>query len=243
MLRRSSSRLLRCLSSLTPLAALLLSSCGTTEGGVEGQWIGVLQTGSLPSGSTQVVLDIESANIGEPVMATLVFGEGDGPGTATDAELGWPVGVDPQLEAVPVADGFIYPSTGTRTGTTLRIDVAVTDLWQSWCSLQTAHPVGGGSPEAQCLPNRPWDATPFMCTVEGDEENPVLSVDCLKLTLCRRTKVCDCTTTGGCSPSPTGLTLQLEVTIDEDAEASFGTLRWAGAEDTGNRSARVRFTR
>lgn len=244
MLRlRPRPTLLRYLSNLTPLALLLLSSCGNSEGSAfEGRWVGVLETGSLPSGSTQVALEIESANIGEPVVATLVFGEGAPPSQPTDPELGWPAGVDPQLSAVPVADGYLYRSLdGTRTGDTLRIDIAITELWENWCALQTAHPIGGGSPEAQCLPNRPWDATPFMCTVEGDAENPELSVDCLKLALCRRTRVCACTNTGGCMPSPTGLTLQVEVTI-EDGEA-FGTLRWANEDEPGSQTARILLTR
>ena len=230
------------LSNLTPLVAMLLvSSCGTTESGFEGQWVGVLETGSLPSGSNQIVLEIESANIGEPVVATLVFGEGSPPGEPTDPELGWPAGVDPQLTAVPVADGYFYPSVdGRRTGDTLRINIAITALWESWCALQTAHPVGGGSPEAQCLPNRPWDATPFMCTVEGDEDNPEMSVDCLKLSLCRRTLVCDCTTTGGCVPSPTNLTMEVEVEIED--EEAFGTLRWT-SEEAGTQTARIRLAR
>jgi hypothetical protein len=234
--------MLRYLSNLAPLALLLLSSCGTTESTFEGRWVGVLQTGSLPSGSSQVVLEIMAANIGEPVVATLVFGEGPPPGEPTDPELGWPAGVDPQLEAVPVADGYFYRSLdGTRTGDTLRIDIAITELWESWCALQTPHPVGGGSPEAQCLPNRPWDATPFMCSVEGDAENPELSVDCLKLSLCRRTRVCSCTNMGGCVPSPTGLTLEVEVTIE--GEEAFGTLRWSSEDEPGTRTARILLAR
>lgn len=239
-MRREMPHTLRFLH-LSALGLLFLSSCGSpTESTFEGQWVGALQTGTLPSGSAQLVLEIESANIGEPVVATLTFGEGAPPTAPTDPELGWPAGVDPQLEAVPVADGYIYPSeTGTRTGNTLRIDIAVTELWESWCALQTAYPVGGGSSEAQCLPNRPWDATPFMCTVAGDDENPELSVDCLKLSLCRRTRVCACTTSG-CTASSTGLTMEVEVEIDGDE--AFGTLRWT-SEEEGTRTARILLAR
>lgn len=221
---------------------MLMSGCGTTESTFEGRWVGTLQSGSLPSGSDQVVLEIEAANIGEPVVATLVFGDGSPPSEPTDPEIGWPAGVDPQLDAVPVADGYFYPSLdGTRTGNTLRVDIAITELWSGWCALQTAYPVGGGSPEAQCLPNRPWDATPFMCTIEGDADNPELSVDCLKLSLCRRTQVCTCTTTGGCMPSATGLTLEVEVEID--GNEAFGTLRWTSEDDRGTRTARIQLAR
>lgn len=236
--------MLRSVFKLIPLAVFFsMGGCGDTESAFEGQWVGVLETGSLPSGSNQVVLEIEAADIGEPVVATLVFGEGSPPGEPTDPEVGWPAGVDPQLDAVPVADGYVYRSLdGTRTGDTLRVDMAITELWESWCGLQTAHPVGGGSPEAQCLPNRPWDATPFMCSIEGDAENPEMSVDCLKLALCRRTRVCSCTTTGGCVPSSTGLTLEVEVTIDGDE--AFGTLRWTSEDrDVGTRTARIHLTR
>lgn len=236
--------MLRFVFQLIPLALFLsMFGCGDSESTFEGRWVGTLETGSLPSGANQVVLEIEAADIGEPVVGTLVFGEGPPPSEPSDPEIGWPVGVDPQLDAVPVADGYVYESIdGTRTGDTLRIDIAITELWESWCALQTAHPVGGGSPEAQCLPNRPWDATPFMCTVEGDAENPEMSVDCLKLALCRRTRVCSCTTTGGCVPSSTGLTLEVEVEIDGDE--AFGTLRWTSEDlDLGTRTARIHLTR
>lgn len=221
-----------------------MGGCGDPETtAFEGTWVGEIEGGSLPSGSTQVALDIEAAAIGEPVVATVVFGEGPPPAAPTDPEVGWPAGVDPELEAVPVADGFVYRSVeGTRTGDRLLIDFAVTELWAPWCALQTPHPVGEGSTEAMCLPNRPWDATPFECLIEGDAENPEMPVDCLKLTLCRRTRVCTCTTTDGCAPSTTGLTLQLDITIDGDE--ALGTIRWMSEDpELNTRTARLRLGR
>ncbi len=232
-------------SRLLPLGLIfLMGSCGDPESSTfEGLWVGDLESGTLPSGGAQVALDIEAAEIGEPVVATVVFGDGPPPAEPTDPDVGWPAGVDPQLEAVPVADGFAYRSLdGTRTGDRLQIEVAVTELWESWCALQTPYPVGDGSPEAQCLPNRPWDASPFGCVIQGDADNPEMPVDCLKLTLCRRTRVCSCTTTDGCVSSITGLTLEIDVTIDGDE--AIGTIRWVSEDpELSARTARVRLTR
>ncbi len=236
--------MLRCLS-WAAVALAFMCSCGDPDPGsasFEGLWVGELESGSLPSGSTRVALEIERAEIGEPVVATVVFGDGPPPAEPTDPDVGWPMGVNPQLEAVPVADGYVYRSLdGTRTGDQLQIDVAVTELWQSWCELQTPYPIGGTN-EAQCLPNRPWDATPFECLIEGDAENPEMTVDCLKLTLCRRTRVCTCTTTDGCVPSTTGLTLEVDVTIDGDE--ALGTIRWVNEDpEISTRTARIRLAR
>ncbi|MBO6935653.1 MAG: hypothetical protein JJ863_11785 [Deltaproteobacteria bacterium] len=236
--------MLRCLSWAVAALALT-SSCGDPDPDsttLDGVWVGVLETGSLPSGSNQITVDVESAEIGMPVVATVVFGEGAAPPPPTDPDLGWPMGVDPNLEAVPVADGYVYPShQGTRTGNDLQIDVAVTELWDSWCALQTPYSINDTT-EAQCLPNRPWDATPFECMVEGDAENPDMPVDCLKLTLCRRTRVCTCTTTDGCVPSTVGLTLEIDLTIDGDE--ALGTIRWVSEDpELSARTARIRLTR
>lgn len=232
---------------LASLGALVfVTACGPDpmEGlDLEGRWTGTLETGYLPSGSSGFVVDLEVARADEPVMASVVFGEGEPPAAPTDPELGWPTGVDPQLAGIPVADGFVYRSLGgTRIGDRVRVDIAVTDLWQSWCALQTPYPVGGESDEAQCLPNRPWNVSPFECHIEADEENPDLLVDCLKLTLCRRTRVCTCSLADGCSPSRTGLTMQLDATFDGDE--AVGTILWTSEDrEVGNQTARVRLTR
>ena len=129
---------LACLGSF-----LLVAGCVGTEPPdgtvvIEGRWTGALETGYLPSGSSRVVVDVEHAAIGEPVVASVIFGEGGPPAPPTDPETGWPVGIDPQLDATPVADGFVYPSVdGTRTGSRISVDIAVTDLWAPWCALQT----------------------------------------------------------------------------------------------------------
>lgn len=210
----------------------------------EGRWVGDLQSGYLPSGSSLVVLEIDHARVGETVVARVVFGEGAAPSPPpTDPEVGWPTEIDPQMGSVPVADGFVYASRGgTRTGDQVRIDLAVTDLWAPWCALQTPYQIAAGSDEAQCLPNRPWTATPFDCHLDEDATDPELSVDCLKLALCRRTRVCACTGTDGCSPSRTGLTMVLDLFVTGDtAEA---TILWTSEDrDVGNQSARVHLTR
>lgn len=229
---------------------LVVAGCASTDplpdgpAVIEGVWTGELETGYLPSGSSQVVVDVERAESGEAVVASVIFGEGEAPAPPTDPEVGWPEGVDPQLDAIPVADGFVYPSLdGSRSGDRISVDIAITDLWAPWCALQTPHLIAESSDEAQCLPNRPWSASPFECYVEGegDEADDVL-VDCLELTLCRRTRVCECTGTGGCVPSPTGLTMRLELTVDGDT--AMGTIFWTSEDrDVGTQMARVSFTR
>lgn len=227
---------------------LVVAGCVDTEPPddtlvIEGRWTGTLETGYLPSGSSRIVVDVEHAQIGEPVVASVIFGEDGPPAPPTDPDLGWPAGIDPQLDATPVADGFVYPSLeGTRTGSRISVEVAVTDLWAPWCELQTPVAIAETSDEAQCLPNRPWNASPFDCYVEGEGDDPMLSVDCLKLTLCRRTRVCTCSLADGCSPSRTGLTMRLDLTIEGDE--AVGTIRWTSEDlDVGTQMVRVGLTR
>lgn len=228
----------------------LLSIAGCGPGGpdgsvaLEGTWRGDLETGYLPSGSSLVVVEIERAEVGEPVVARIVFGEGAAPAAPTDPEVGWPAQIDPQMAGVPVADGFSYASLGgTRTGDRLTIDVAVTDLWAPWCEIQTPHQIASGSDEAQCLPNRPWLAgTAFGCVLPADGDDPEVTVDCLKLTLCRRTRVCACTGADGCMPSRTGLTMRVELTVTGDT--AVGNILWTSEDpEVGNQIARIRLQR
>jgi hypothetical protein len=211
----------------------------------EGRWIGDLVSGYLPSGSSLVVVEIDEARVGETVVGRIVFGEGTAPSPPpTDPEVGWPAGIDPQMGSIPVADGFVYESTGgTRTGDQVRMNVGVTALWAPWCELQTPYQIAAGSDESQCLPNRPWTATPFECHLDADETNPELPVDCLKLALCRRTRVCACTTADGCTASPTGLTMYVELLITETT--AVGSIVWSSTGGTGgsNGTARVELTR
>ncbi len=226
---------------------LAITGCGPSNMAsgpvLEGQWVGELTTGYLPSGSSRVVVNIEQAQVGEPVMATIVFGDGAPPAAPTDPDVGWPAGIDPEAAAIPVADGFVYDSLrGTRTGGLLQIHVAVTDLWAPWCAMQMPYLIAQGSDEAQCLPNRPWTTSPFECHVQGDMQHPDMLVDCLKLSLCRQTRVCTCTGTDGCSPSRTGLTMEVDLTFSGDT--AQGVILWTSEDrDVGNQSAHVQLTR
>jgi hypothetical protein len=234
------------LVALVSLSLVGIAGCGPVDGSgpeLEGQWTGELQTGYLPSGSSRVVVDVELARVGEPVMASVVFGEGEAPAPPTDPDLGWPTGIDPEGAGVPVADGFVYRSlSGTRTGDRIQVEIAVTDLWAPWCALQTPDLIADGSDEAQCLPNLPWHSSLDECYLEGEGEGEDIPVDCLKLTLCRRTRVCTCTGADGCSPSHTGLTMRLDLTITGDT--AVGTILWTSEDrDVGNQTAHVRLTR
>jgi hypothetical protein len=188
-----------------------------------------------------MVLELERARAGEAIAARAVFGEGAAPAPPTDPEVGWPMGVDPLLRGiVPVADGFGYEAIGgRRDGVQVRIDFAVTELWRPWCAIQTPYPIVAGDDEHQCLPNRAWTATPLGCRLDADEMAPETPVDCLKLTLCRRTRVCRCTA-AGCVPSPTGLTMYVELTFADDTAS--GALVWLG-EGGAAGAVGVRLTR
>lgn len=227
--------------------ALFLASCGGPEGtsgepSFEGRWMGDLESGLLPSGSSLIVLELDRATTGEPIAARVVFGEGEAPAAPTDPEVGWPAGLDPLADfTVPVADGFEYASSGgARTGDRVRIDLAVTELWAQWCAMQTPYPITAGTDEALCLPNRPWTASPFECHFDEDAGLPQEPVDCLKLTLCRRAPVCDCTT-DGCAASASGITLYLDVLFDGDT--ATGSFVWSIEGGAGAGTARVQLTR
>lgn len=197
---------------------------------IEGRWVGELESGFTPMGQTTLVLDVTSGAPGEPIVATIVFGEGEPPAAPTDPDVGWPAHIDPLRDGeLPVAEGLTYAITsGTRTGDRVRFEIPVTELWAPWCEIQTPYQTLPGSDEAQCLPNREWTATPFDCHFNADARDPETPVECLKLTLCRRANVCDCTIAdgGSCVPSSDGLTMYLEAMFRTDT--ATGTVAWGG---------------
>lgn len=240
---------MRTLWAIVAGTCLLLPSfgCGPGEGtpepiALEGRWVGELESGLLLSGSSVVSLDVTRATADSEPTAVVIFGTGAAPTPPTDADVGWPPGLDPlEGDIVPVADGFVYRvSTGSRMDNRVRFDIPVTELWEPWCAIQVPFRTLPGSDEAQCLPNRPWTATPFECQLDEAGGEPVMMVECLKLTLCRRSRVCDCDVTGGCAPSVDGITMYLDVNFTD--EEGVGTIVWMG-EGMVSGSARVRFTR
>lgn len=227
--------------------------CGSPDvdnpGGVviEGRWVGELESGSLASGSTEVMVEIERARAGQPIVARVTFGAGQPPTAPTDPDVGWPSGIDPLTGSVPVADGFVYEARGGTLPAAgrVRIQLGITDLWEPWCELQTPYVITAGTEDALCLPNRPWTARTApetVCVLDADEAgNPETPVDCLKLTLCRRAQVCDCTASGGCVPSTTGVTLSLELAVNGNEAVGALTFSVEGTTTAG--TARVRLFR
>lgn len=223
----------------------LVASCGTDPIGgpvmLEGRWSGDLVSGHLPSGSTALVLELDRAIAGEEAAGTIVFGEGDAPAAPTDPDIGWPAGIDPLMGGVPVADGFVYRVIdGSRVEDRVRLEIAITELWEPWCALQTPFALAEGTTEAMCLPNREWTTSPFECRLEAGAMSPAERVDCFKLTLCRRVRVCACTDPGGCVPSDRNLTMRIELSFDGDAAS--GTISWMREGMPGG-TARVAFMR
>jgi hypothetical protein len=94
---------------------------------------------------------------------------------------------------------------GRTTGPRLQFQTTVTELWKTWCELQTSYAYGAdGAVLYSCAPySGGYRYSQGFCVVDlpcGRSER----VDCGRLTLCQPSGgVCQCTASG-CTADPTG---------------------------------------
>lgn len=165
---------------------------GTPDPSLAGTWSGYIENYYFPSQSDSVVLVVET---GVPT-GHAVFGSGTAPPPATDGNVGYP----PNLTASGgsagyyVYEGFEYTMRlGNVTDARVRFKLSTSELWSSWCPLETPYDWGGGN--YGCVPNWGWSSDGQTCLQTDPQSGAVTSRDCTLLTLCTSSSVCSCTAT------------------------------------------------
>ncbi len=121
-----------------------------------GQWLGQTWEVQDPDcdQTKRVVIQIAPSNEKESVLGLVTFGDRDPPPPAVDPEVGYPPGFASDPDAYDLAcpgmgylDGFPYSIRNGRFDQNGRFTfrIAVKELYQTWCSLQTSYNVNGYS--------------------------------------------------------------------------------------------------
>jgi len=143
-------------------AALASTGCGLLDA-VPGTWSGQIQLLQFPTGSNAIHLTIATATASS-VTGKVLFGGGPMLAPATNAAALYP----PSAATLPANDtpeggldieGFEYTiAEGSFAGSQLQFEVDVSELWESWCKLQTPvvmetpHPTPGAPTTFWCGP-------------------------------------------------------------------------------------------
>jgi hypothetical protein len=199
--------------SPTGAAGTSTSGAGGTAGipvvagplGPSESWTGYVENHTFPSGSDVLKLTFATDSKGVAV-GTIVFGQGTPPAKATDPNVGYPpdlvsssqpkgpgVALGPGVAQQYVAEGFPYPfDDGALAAHRLQFKANLSQLWASWCALQTP-PVDGSS---GCVPNWGGGEDSTGCFLQNPQTKANVKVDCGKLFLCMIASPCECGATG-----------------------------------------------
>jgi hypothetical protein len=171
-----------------------------------GLWIGETREAVTCSQSSRVTLEIAPGAEAGSAFGFAVFGEGDPPAPAKDPDVGYPPEDDRDAllcrERFPT-EGFNYTileGTINEDGR-FQFRIAVVEIYEPWCALQTAYPSGrGGSATGYaCMPNLSMEEDSVCNSLDGGEsyppppENVECPVDYRKFLLCGEWGPCICT--------------------------------------------------
>ena len=123
-----------------------------------------------------------------------------------------------------VTEGFAYAiNQSTLTAQRLRVHADLTQLWQSWCALQTPASDGSGG----CLPNwagqyKPGPGNTTVCQLQNPTTKQWVTESCGKFVVCslRAPGPCTCgATTCAAATDGRGGAASLDITLDGDTGA------------------------
>jgi len=212
-------------------------------------WSGHAQAYSFADGSDHVQLSIDETGHG-----ALRFGNAPAPAPVTDPHVGYPQPYDPVTVGAVASGvaGFPYPIYAAQVQSSrLQLGADVTDIYASWCALQTPtrNPTNSDpmltyacGPSISGSVDRieyPRDvATNDSCVVHATDGSSV-AASCGWLTLCWVYPTCACTATACSSMSqvsdPTRLNqypIQVDGELDASGDTFTGTLVLQGARIT-----------
>jgi hypothetical protein len=203
-------------------------------------WTGYAENFQFPSGSDAIKFSFAYDPSGQ-VVGQVILGSGTPPPPATDPNVGYPPGYNGFNVLFADAEGFPFSMVGGNfVFHRLRFAIEGTELWASWCALQT--PPADGSDG--CLPN-------FVSATVGEDSCSITTangkttaVDCTKWYLCEgavgfsSASVCLCTPTG-CIPRPGRNTISFDMFISDDTASGSVSGYLGTTGDTHN----VHFTK
>lgn len=168
---------------------------GPTGGpsGIEGTWVGYVESFAFEDGSDVVTVSIDSAGPGG-VTGKVVFGSRPLYDPPSDPDVAFPPGYQ---SGYPLT-GFVFTiDDGSFDGQRLQLAVTSIELWSEWCALQT--PIADDENEGLywCVPNWGYTSDPASgCTQPNPDTGEDVPVDCGKLELCQGNQICRCEASG-----------------------------------------------
>jgi hypothetical protein len=144
----------------------------------------------------------------------VVLGKPEPPAPPLDAHLTWPPGQVTSTKAPLFVEGFAYTARSVRWDERrLSFKIASREAWQAWCGLQRAYPTGSSPGDHACMPGFAKTNADGSCTFVY-ENDPPISVDCAKSTLCISTpRACACTA-NGCTAFP-GEDISIDIVLQD----------------------------
>ena len=204
-----------------------------------------IENATFPSGSDALKLTFATDANGNAV-GTIVFGQGTPPPPATDPNAYYPPLAQPLSFAnLPstyrgVTEGFAYPiNQSTMTPQRLRVHADLTQLWQSWCALQTPPSDGSGSDgSGRCLPNwaGQWEPGPentTVCQLQNPTTKQWVTVSCGKFVLCALMEPAPCTCGAATCAAAVGVAGVVSLDIALDGDTGEGSIT-SGISIPGN---------
>lgn len=162
-----------------------------------GLWNGYQENAPTTDPFNHIRLDIHGASEAGGLCGTMTIGTGSPPPPATNADIGYPPGLQGGGGGPPFIEGFPFTLIdGTVDSDRVRFNVAYNEPWRGWCRLQTpvADEVNPG--DYHCMPN--WGSVgdgSGHCWIIDPHSNQRVSVDCGKLMLCSSQPTCTCNAT------------------------------------------------
>jgi hypothetical protein len=155
-------------------------------------WTGYIEDVTFPSGSTVVKMTLpEDGRC--PIEGTITFGEGPPLPPVTDPDVGYPPGIAPSAYVTYLAEGNPFHMLNVmQLGAGFRFEVAHSEIWTSWCSMQTALDPGSNT----CGHDWTTREGPDGCSLLDPTTNQWTPIDCGKMYLCNRQQWCRCDATG-----------------------------------------------
>lgn len=175
------------------------SSASSTGSGASdplaGTWVGYVENYHFRSGSDVITLTVASDGTG-----TVRLGDQPTIPAAVDGTASYPEPVDPNYGSIEVYqpyEGFDFTALDTSfTSARAKFAIASTEVWESWCPLQTSYELNATT--FACMPNVTWtmDLQGAGCTILDEATNTMVPIDCGHIMLCTQPAPCLCDATG-----------------------------------------------
>jgi hypothetical protein len=205
------------------------SNVGSALSDYSGSWDGYAEAFSFNgTGSDRIRLTLDSTGHG-----TVRFGEAGLLAPPTDPTSTFP---PDQINSHQIFVGFEYPLyDGRIEGSRAQLNVNPTDVYGSWCALQTTVAQSQSATGYGCVTQTvPYDPNQGGCftpgdgvpTADGGLDGGLVAVNCPQGTLCWASQTCTCTATGCSIVPPAAGTApdKIDAALENNGATLVGTL-------------------